>query len=96
MTRMISIVLFCLTTTACSVYPPGLPRDRACHEQADAWCDKAGFGQSPGCLVWYVHECEPDGPDGTIDGWAQQNCIAAIGANPKVDQWPKECVDTWR
>lgn len=94
---MIRIALFVsLVTSACAVYPPPLPRDRACHEQAGAWCDRAGFGQSPGCLVWYVHSCEPSGPNGQIDGVAQQTCIEAIETNPKTNEWPQECIDTWK
>src|SRR5262249_35075388 len=64
--------LFLLVTlSGCASPPPPIPRDEACHEQAEAWCARAGFAASPGCNVWYVHECEPSGPDGTIDADAQ-------------------------
>jgi hypothetical protein len=89
------IILIASILAACTS-SPAIPRDRACHEQADAWCARAGFMGSPGCMLWYVHECEPNGPDGLIDAESQDACMAAIEDSKDPGIEPSECRATWR
>jgi len=91
----ITLILIALALIGCTSHPP-IPRDEACHEQADAWCDMAGFPDAPGCWVWYVHECEPGGPNGLIEAEEQEACLDAIEANRTPDREPEACIATWR
>lgn len=75
--------------------PRRLQRDAACREQADAWCDHVGFADSAGCRTWYLHECEPNGPTGTIASAAQDACLDAI-ATSTANTEPSACRETWR
>lgn len=88
------ILIVSLIIGACTTTDP-IPLDTACHEQADAWCKRAGFGVSPGCTSWYVHECEPGGPNGAIDPGAQNACMDAIADNPEPGIEPVACQKTW-
>lgn len=91
---LIAALIAC--TVACTMSAPtAVPRDAACHEQADAWCPRAGFGAAPGCWVWYVHECEPAGPDGMVDAAAQDACLDAIASTEQPDVEPPACVQSW-
>jgi len=93
---LILLTLLTLVQPGCmSPEPQPIPRDEACHEQADAWCTRAGFGGAPGCWVWYVHECEPSGPDGLIEAEAQEHCLNAIEQSRTPDREPAACVATW-
>lgn len=89
------LIIALLALSACAEFPAEPPIDRgtACHEQADAWCEQVGFASSAGCRTWYLHECEPNGPDGTIDPDAQGACLRAIET---ATTEPPECRLTWR
>ncbi len=91
----ITLAILLTFLVACTTSTP-IPRDAACHEQADAWCERAGFGAAPGCTMWYVHECEPFGPDGQIDSDAQDACMDAIATNPTPSTEPTACRRTWK
>lgn len=95
MLRHLIISLISFVSTGCDT--PGaapMARDAACHEQANAWCESTGFAGSPGCRTWYVHECEPSGPNGpAIAETAQNGCLQAIADGATAE--PEECMATW-
>lgn len=72
-----------------------IPRDQACHEQADAWCDIAA--PTPGCAVVYEHWC---GSQGVVDSQEQSSCLRAISTMSRT--WdgtfavPDRCQRTWQ
>jgi hypothetical protein len=98
MLRTIIASLLSLAATGCENAPTGpMDRDVACHEQADAWCAATGFAESAGCTTWYVHECEPSGPTGTISDTEQNDCLQAIADSAAAARTePVSCMETWR
>src|SRR5215470_17204016 len=90
----LEILIALALLSGCAVHAY-IPRDAACHEQADAWCRGAGFPDAPGCTVWYVHECEPSGPDSYIDAEMQYACLDEIAAGRTPDREPAACIATW-
>ena len=100
MYRQLLTILLSLVTNGCSdsAAPDAMDHDTACHEQADAWCDAAGFASSQGCRSFYVHECEPAGPRGAPVAMDAQNaCLQAIADTVTVSDTaePAACVETW-
>lgn len=92
-----SILTSCVTSgsgVASAVAPP-VDRQTACDDQARAWCARAGYPDSPGCRVVYMHDCTPSGPGGTIDADDQHACMQAIADNPNPTVQPMACTDTW-
>lgn len=88
------ILLFLVLVFLGACAERSIPRVEACHEQAEAWCERAGFA-GPGCPVWYQHECSMSDPDGAVDGDDQAMCLEAIAVNPRPDVEPTVCVATW-
>lgn len=93
------LVVVALGLTGCAAQGPSDPIDRdvACHVQADAWCPTVGFDTS-GCREWYVGQCEPTGPDGSVDAGAQDECLQAIAdmtMGPLGWGEPEVCQATW-
>ncbi len=101
MTHKISkfLLAVALGLVGCAVQGPSDPieRDVACKAQADAWCSVIGF-ETSGCHQWYVGQCEPSGPDGSVDAGAQDECLQAIAdmtMGPLGWGEPDVCQATW-
>ncbi len=68
-----------------------IPQDAACAEQAELWCDRAGY-PTDGCRRVYANHC---GFLGDVAVEDQINCLAAIDDNRQPDREPAACVSTW-
>jgi len=95
MTKLIYLSLVLTTACVTATAPAPIPRLSACLTQASLWCDRAGYPDSPGCRVWYQHECMPSGPSGDVEADEQAECLTAIESNPTPGVEPQACIVTW-